>query len=376
MLMNEGRVLTVRFADGTSHGFHALWLRENSPHPENIDPTTRHKLHDSAFFPIDVRVQDARAEADELVLAFDDGHHCRYDMSALRAAAFEPFPSDLVGEKLTWCANIGSLPWHDLTRLEGEGAAVLDFLNDIARLGFALVRGVPLEPDGMTRLTDLIGFIRLTNSGGIADVKTVPQAYDLSMTTQKLEPHVDNPYRYPQPGFTLLHCLRNDADGGESILVDGFRVAELIREEDEALFDALVRVPVAYRYRDEQAILEYVAPFIDLWPDGSLKQTRFHGRCDQVVALDPETLELFYRARRRYAELIWSDSIRLTLKLSPGEMYFADNFRVFHGRAPFSLESGVRHMRQAYMDRDVVSSRQKTLIRDPSSKPWRPRVHE
>lgn len=186
----------------------------------------------------------------------------------------------------------------------------------------------------------------------------------------RLEPHADNPYRVPQPGFTLLHCLRNDAKGGESILVDGFRVAEILQNEDPELFKTLVEVPVVYRYRDDEATMEYTAPFIDIWPDNSIKQTRFHGRCDQVIPTSPSILDTFYEARRRYAELIWSKDIQLQFKLNPGEMYFADNYRMFHGRASFELESGVRHMRQAYMDRDVVSSRQRTLMRDISSQPW------
>ncbi|MEZ5593155.1 MAG: hypothetical protein R3F53_21585 [Gammaproteobacteria bacterium] len=31
-----------------------------------------------------------------------------------------------------------------------------------------------------------------------------------------------NPYRDPTPGLQLLHCLANDAEGGDSVVVDGF----------------------------------------------------------------------------------------------------------------------------------------------------------
>ena len=374
MLTMTGKTLRIGLPNGAHHEFHAFWLRENSPDPDNIDPRTKHKLHDSAFFPLDIELTSARLEDRNVVLEFSDGHACTYSMEQLKSAALDPIPTDLPGEKTTWSADLDPLPWHDLGDLS-EGTGVLAFLKDVARFGFALVRGVPLEPDGLHRLTDRLGFLRYTNSGGIADVKAVPVAYDLSMTARKLEPHVDNPYRYPQPGFTLLHCLRNDAVGGESILIDGFRVAEIIRNESKEYFDALSTIPIVYRYQDDQAILEYTAPFIDVWPDRSIKQTRFHGRCDQVVATDPDVLDIFYKARRRYAELIWSDKSQLVFKLEPGDMYFADNFRLFHGRRPFKLETGERHMRQAYMDRDVISSRHKTLMRDITSKPWEPRIH-
>ena len=81
----------------------------------------------------------------------------------------------------------------------------------------------------------------------------------------------------------------------------------------------------------------------------------------------------FYAARRRFIELIKSDRLELRFKLQAGEMFMVDNYRLIHSRKSFTLETGARHMRQAYIDRDVVSSRQKTLHRDLTAKPWRAR---
>ncbi len=128
-----------------------------------------------------------------------------------------------------------------------------------------------------------------------------------------------------------------------------------------------------FRYIDDQAILEDTGPFIDLYPDGTLKHTRFHGRCDQVTAVAPEVLSRFYEARRRYSKLIMADATQVRFKLQPGEMFMVDNYRLFHARKGFRLDTGVRHMQQAYIDRDVVASRQKTLLRDINAKPWKPR---
>ena len=189
-----------------------------------------------------------------------------------------------------------------------------------------------------------------------------------------LEPHCDNPYRVPQPGYTLLHCIRNDAQGGDSALIDGFYVADRVRRERPDLFEALCTVPIVFRYADDQAILENTCPFIDRAADGTVRHTRFHGRCDQVTAADPATLSKFYEARRMYSRLIMSDETQIRFKLRPGEMFMVDNYRLFHARTGFRLETGVRHMQQAYIDRDVVSSRQKTLLRNINAKPWKSRI--
>src|SRR5207237_1889911 len=124
--------------------------------------------------------------------------------------------------------------------------------------------------------------------------------------------------RGPQPGYTLLHCIRNEAEGGESALIDGLYIAEKMKREHPDLFQALCTVPIIFRYADDQAILENTSPFIDVLPDGTIKHIRFHGRCDQVTATDPQILDTFYRARRMYADLIKSDKIQLQFKLNPG----------------------------------------------------------
>ena len=268
------------------------------------------------------------------------------------------------------------MPWYEQSALESDPKTLLALLNDIVRLGFALVRGIPAEHNGMACFIDLIGYMRITNNGGIEDIKALPdgKVYDLSMTPRALEPHCDNPYRVPQPGYTLLHCIRNDAQGGDSALIDGFYVADRVRRERPDLFEALCTVPIVFRYADDQAILENTCPFIDRAADGTVRHTRFHGRCDQVTAADPATLSKFYEARRMYSRLIMSDETQIRFKLRPGEMFMVDNYRLFHARTGFRLETGVRHMQQAYIDRDVVSSRQKTLLRNINAKPWKSRI--
>ena len=65
------------------------------------------------------------------------------------------------------------------------------------------------QKNGINELTNHIGPIKNTNWGGIADVKSIKKAYDLTMTTRALENHTDNPYRFPTQGYIFLHCLEN-----------------------------------------------------------------------------------------------------------------------------------------------------------------------
>jgi len=362
MIANEAKGLHITWPDGLAFTFHPIWLRERSFEASNKDPATGHRLQEVSFLPLALTIDGAQLVSDGRVrLHFSDGHECNFMLEDLRRCIERPLPDDLVGTKQLWDAKLDPLPWHDFAALSRE-TALLALLDDLARLGLALVRGLPREQDALQQLTDLIGPIRQTNWGGIADVNSIANGYDLSMTDRALEPHVDNPYRLPGPGYIFLHCLENSAAGGESLAVDGFNAATRLQIEAPDAFRLLTTMPVTFRYADPDAVLEHFGPLIELRSDGQLHRVRFHNRSDQVAVTDPDSLSRYYAARRLFADLIWSDEMILRFKLEPGETYIVDNYRLLHGRTAIDLQTGSRHMRQCYMDRDIVSSRQKILL--------------
>ena len=54
---------------------------------------------------------------------------------------------------------------------------------------------------------------------------------DSSYTQDELRPHTDGTYSNDAPGLQLLLCTEYSARGGESILVDGFKIAEKIKKK-------------------------------------------------------------------------------------------------------------------------------------------------
>ena len=356
--------MEVRWPDGRAFVFHPLWLRERSFEPSNKDPATGHRLQEVAFLPLDLSILRARPDgATGVAIAFSDGHACTYGLDDLRRCVDHPLPDDLVGEKRLWDAGLDPLPWHEYEAVRASLPALLNLVSSLATFGFALLRGMGTDGDALATLAALFGPMRETNWGRIADVKSMADGYDLSMTDRALEPHVDNPYRLPGPGYIFLHCLENNAGGGLSTLVDGFRAAEELKARDPAAYATLSETPVTFRYADPDAILEHYGSLIEHSPDGRVARVRFHNRADQVVAKPPAELSAYYRARSAFAALVWSDRLTIRFKLAPGEAYVVDNYRILHGRTEIDFSTGNRHLRQCYMDRDIVSSRQKVLLR-------------
>jgi gamma-butyrobetaine dioxygenase len=360
----DGDTLSLAWSDGTRHPFHALWLRERSDSPDNRDPGTGLRVTQAAFLPLDLKITAAEVDAaGALQLTFSDGHACGYAADELRHCISRIWPDDLVGEKALWDGSLANLPEMSCPRLLDDERAVLELLDTTARHGFSMVRDIPIDEGALEAFAERVGPVRTTNWGRITDVRSMENPYDLTMTPRSLSPHADNPYRLPGPGYIFLECLRMSDVGGESTIVDGFCAAQRLRAADPEAFEVLTQVAPGFRHAEDEAILEHAGPLIELGYDGDVRRIRYSNRTEQVPPLEPALLTKYYAARQAFADLIFAPEMTLTIKLKPGDGMVLDNFRILHGRTAFDPATGDRHLRHCYMDRDVVSSRQKVLLR-------------
>ncbi|WP_275288412.1 2-trimethylaminoethylphosphonate dioxygenase [Halomonas elongata] len=365
-LSSDGQRLNLD-TQGQTREFAALWLRERAPDSATLDPRTGQRLIEAAELPLDLTLESAELTGEHVALRFSDGHATDFPLEELVEASTEIATS--VPGRTLWDASLAEPPRADFAAARQDDAALLDMLENLHRFGFVLVSGVPTEEDGMQALIDRIGPLRRTNWGGIADVKSVANAYDLTMTQRGLEPHTDNPYRDPIPGYIWLHCLTNAADGGDNTLVDGYQAALTLKARDPEAFDCLTRVAPGFLYHDDTTRLEGEGPLIELDSHGRLARVRFNNRTERVDALSADELERYYAARRAFYHLITSDELTVHLKLDPGQMLIMDNYRLLHGRRAYQLAGGVRHLRQGYVDRDSTTSRRLVLRRQLSGQP-------
>lgn len=356
----DSRRLTLQ-SGADRHQFTALWLRENAPDDETRDLQTGQRLIDGAELPLDLSVTRLVADGGRLEMDFSDGHSTAFDMQALLNARQDE--SGLSADRLLWDSQLEDMPDVDYNAALDDDRTLGVLLEKLKCFGFVRVRGVPTTEDGMQPLIDRIGPLRRTNWGGIADVRSVANAYDLTMTQRGLEPHTDNPYRDPIPGYIWLHCLRNASEGGDSTLVDGYRAAQRLAETNPSAYACLTQTPVSFRYRDDSAHLESQGPLIELDYQGQPTRVRYNSRTECLPALGPDHLDSYYAARQAFHELITSEELTVHLKLDEGDMLIMDNYRLFHGRTAFQLTDGERHMRQGYVDRDTTDSRRRTLRR-------------
>ena len=255
-----------------------------------------------------------------------------------------------------------------LDDLERNPTVLHAWLTALLSSGVALVRDVPTNPIGLRRAVSLFGYIRETNYGEIFDVRTEARANNLAYTSDGLMLHTDNPYREPVPGLQLLHCIENSAEGGESILADGFHAALRLKEESIESFQLLTQHKACFQFKDfaSGTYLEAHRPMIELDDEKQITAVHFNHRSLQAVSSSGSSASYSGRASvrnayRRFAEIVNDEAHHLTFKLEPGEAMLFDNHRLLHGRTGFNVRSGARHLQGCYCDKDSLWSKWRFL---------------
>ncbi|MBI3761661.1 MAG: TauD/TfdA family dioxygenase, partial [Chloroflexi bacterium] len=338
-LKHEGRTLLIEWADGRHSLFHSIWLRDNCPCPE-CRHASGQRIIDSVSIPADISPASVKLGDDGFVeiVWSNGGHASRYDPNWLRAHDYSADGRTRRRPKLWGAEMQRALPEARHADVAANDVALRDWLSAIDDYGFAILRGVPVEPGEVTRVVGLFGFVRETNYGPLFDVKSVVNPNNLAYTGLALGGHTDNPYRDPVPTVQLLHCLQSSASGGENTLVDGFRVAEALREKDRGKFDLLSRLPVRFHFQDKDADLTAEACLITLNARGEVIEVRFNSRSLAPPDFAPDPIEPYYNAMRTFVKMLEGAEFQVRFKLEPGDLFVVDNRRVLHGRTGFSGE--------------------------------------
>lgn len=377
-IADGGRTVAVDFGQGLTGTLNRFWLRDHGP--SLGERATLERGWSIAETSEDLAITSVVVEAGQLIVDFSDGAVERFGIDMLRVLFV---PADNAPSVRTWRAGHSptSLAWADLTADNRNHHTLLEAL---ASDGLALVEGVPSQQEATEALAALLGPIRETDFGRLFNIVSEPDPFTPSQSTQALDPHTDDPYRYSPAGVSFLHCVKPSPSGGGSIVVDGFAVAEDLRQRDEAAFEKLSSVPVPFVHRRDETVdqgvsvdLRASAPMIKLDSNGVVIGVRFHERSMGTLALDADSVEVFYLAFRQFAAAVRSSDYQWQHQLEAGQALVYDNQRVLHGRTAISVnqnglstgkpngtsENNVRHIRLGTVDRDQVHSKLRQLRR-------------
>ncbi|MDY7566917.1 gamma-butyrobetaine dioxygenase [Pseudomonas sp. RTC3] len=359
--------LHVQWADGRLSPFHHQWLRDNCPCPECVYSVTREQVLEIVDVAEDLVPNTSLIDAQGcLWVEWQDGHQSRFDPGWLRAHAYDEASRaerfEATPKSQLWTANL-QLPVFEYHAIMEDPKALLQWLLALRDIGLTQVRGVPTEPGSLAQIAKRISFIRESNFGVLFNVQSKADADSNAYTAFNLPLHSDLPTRELQPGLQFLHCLVNDAVGGESVFVDGFAIANALRHEDPEAFRSLCETPLEFRNKDRHSDYRCLAPIIALDTLGQVREIRMANFLRGPFDAPAEQMPALYRAYRRFIAMTREARFRVSARLSPGDMWCFDNRRTLHARNAFDPATGARHFQGCYIDRDELLSRIRVLQR-------------
>jgi trimethyllysine dioxygenase len=242
-----------------------------------------------------------------------------------------------------------------------SGAGLLRWLSLVEQYGFALATGAPPSMAGTQALVKRVAYVRETIFGGMWEFSANMAFKDTAYTSVAIGPHTDGTYSNDSPGLQMFHCLAFDGSGGESTLVDGFKVAQTIRDSDPEAFDILSEVKVPAHYLGDGVHLRAEHPVIGLDHRGEMMQIAYNNYDRAPFRLPPARMTEFYRALALFNRLINHPAYEISMRLVPGTVLLFDNWRTLHGRHAFQ---GHRHMCGAYLNMEDFQSRLRILRRE------------
>ena len=305
-LNEDGAYLTLD--DGfTRVRFHAMWLRDNAWDAATRSADNGQRLIVLKDIPKETVISDATILGLSLSVIFSpENKLVDYDISWLMQNAYDRTRKSQAGWIKpcleTWDNGLmDRLPMADFASINSNNIELKNWLRKIVCLGFGTLKNGPIEDLALKQVVDLFGYIRETNYGSHFEVRTEIKPTNLAYTGLGLQAHTDNPYRDPVPTIQVLYCLESSAAGGENMVVDGFRVAQELRAENEVWFNVLAHYCARFEYTgSDGVILKSHRPMIELAPDGELIGVRFNNRSTSAIKDVPfEDMQTYYTAYRR-----------------------------------------------------------------------------
>lgn len=346
------------------------WLRENCSCPQCRHADAWERIADFMAIPLDIKPAAVCADEGGLHLTWPthdapcEGTHYGWPWLDDHRSEAE---ARLARKRR---ARAWSLPVPTKPELSVPFAGVMADDGELERLlahidtkGVGFVTGVPGDELAVTRIAERIAFVEESHFGRAFDVVSKVRPENLAFTSGALHPHNDLSSRAHLPGVQLLHCLRNSAKGGDSVLVDGIGAAMRLRRQEEEAFRLLSTHKVSFssEARDWQIVNR--ASVVEVDEDGDMVGTRLHPALLGPVDIEPDEQASFYRAHRALLGITLEPDLQFTFRLGEGECVIFDNVRILHARTAFDSGSGDRHLKGCYVCRDDLYSRLHVLQR-------------
>uniref|UniRef100_A0AAQ4QJL1 Butyrobetaine (gamma), 2-oxoglutarate dioxygenase (gamma-butyrobetaine hydroxylase) 1 n=1 Tax=Gasterosteus aculeatus aculeatus TaxID=481459 RepID=A0AAQ4QJL1_GASAC len=356
---HEERMVEVEWEGGGHSLYPFTWLRDNCQCPLcTLDSAQARKL---SMLDLDVHTGlDVTFLRKRVSVLWPDRHTSAFDADWLKRRCFSAarplsLSLSLLPERHYWDSEL-RVPTADFQEVLRDDRAALDWLLALRRVGVVHLTGAATERGAVARLAERVGYLRLTFYGHTWQVQDKPMANNVAYTSGKLGLHTDYPAMHFAPGVQFLHCISAAEEGGESEMVDGFHMAELLRREDPEAFRTLCSVHVDFTDTGTDYCDFMLQSKKKSIAEGRVVRINYNNATRDSGAGPPRAAgATLLPVHPGYVDV-------MNRRENVGDMLTFDNWRLLHGRRDYrSRADRARHLEGAYLDWDEVMSRLRIL---------------
>ncbi|VAV89605.1 hypothetical protein MNBD_ALPHA08-268 [hydrothermal vent metagenome] len=351
--------LKVSWPNAVTRTFPWVWVRDHGEDAESLDTATLQRKVDT--FAIDRKIHASSAVLDKTSgrIRIDWSGDETSEISAGRLAQVAGLFQGR--EKTLW--GQGNMPDPVPTiaceKIMADDEGVLEWLDLIDRFGFSVITGMEATEEATKALAERIAPAQQTIFGTFWPLSAeLSEHEDSAYTTDFLSPHTDATYYHNAAGLQMFNCIEFDGSGGESVVVDGFAIAEKIRQESCELYETLTKIMVPGQYLEPGVHLRAERPALRLDRNGNLAQVSFNNYDRAPFLLEDEDMTAFYAAYGEFNRHAMNQENWCKIPLRPGMALIFDNWRCLHGRMGYA---GKRRFFGCYHNHAEYESRLRTL---------------
>jgi len=356
------KYIEIYWSDNHISKFHFLWLRDNCPTAFHKD--TRMRNFNILSVTRKIKPINYRFTNKSLHVSWsENNHNSMYSLKWIRDNCYTEKNLKLYkSEYKLWnsqFANKIKLVVFDYKKIVSDEKELKKWLQAIYSFGITIVKNAPTKNRSAFKILDKIGKYRETFFGTPFEVINIPKPNNQAYTADALPNHTDLPYYEYVPGYQFLHCLKNDAEGGSSTAVDGFAVADYLKNKEFKKFKLLYENEVVFKDNDytQKNIRIQKSSIIKINKNDDYEEIRINLGAMGVLDLSPNIMDHFYEAYTFFYQQLHNKKFQIDFKLKAGDIFCFDNRRVLHGRTKFEANSGNRHLQGYYIEREEIISK-------------------
>uniref|UniRef100_A0A8B9LMJ8 Butyrobetaine (gamma), 2-oxoglutarate dioxygenase (gamma-butyrobetaine hydroxylase) 1 n=1 Tax=Astyanax mexicanus TaxID=7994 RepID=A0A8B9LMJ8_ASTMX len=334
------RLLQVEWDDGSCSLYPFTWLRDNCQCPRCTLQSAQARSLLLTDLDVHTGVDQVQiTENNKVSITWPDQHSSEFEPDWLKKRCFSPEARQARQEELFlnerdfWDSGL-QIPTLDFEEVLHDDKAALDWLMALRRVGIVYLKGAPLEQGQVARLSQRIGYLRLT-------------FYGYESHTQKNKTIlivIDDLKHLNITDFIFLRCK-----------VTCF-FKQIYKCENSAIF-CLIPCITCVTY------FVCVCVCVSVDSEGRVVRINYNNATrDSTLDLPLDQVQPFYSSLKSFVELMNQPENVFTYRMEPGDLVTFDNWRLLHGRKSYLSGSiNLRHLEGAYLDWDEVMSRLRLL---------------